>query len=795
MQSRRISHQRTTITRYIVIPLLLVVLVSLTQFVSKPFFHTVAEMFSITVGFGIFVVGYNARKITHEPYTQFLAVAFLFVASFDITNLLVSPEIQVIGQPTQNMSMQVNIVARFVQAGSLLAATWFVGKNIHWRTAWAAFALVFWPSVAAIVVWHVFPDVYFDGIGFTPFGFAAETVIILILAAGLVRLWQKRAAFHAEVFNWLVIGMGASILSELGKILYTGNLGISFYLGHILKVVAFFAFYRAVVYTGITQPFSLFLRSEKERELALQAEVAARTAELRASEARFKRLTERLPDVVYRYDLAEPRRYTYINPTIEQITGYKPEDFYTDPKLFFNITHPDDQPFWTITPNRFENFPWHQTVLSRVQHKNGHWVWIEERIVPIYDKSGKLVALEGIVRDITATKQAEDTLKQHATRMALLYRTATRLNASLDLETVLSSLLQEVENLFNTIGGEVWLVDTKNKMLVCLSASHSYQQSVIGKQMPLTEGLAGATIAEKKTLVVKNAAADPRYRPLFDAEYARRVYTVANVPLHGRNRIIGVIQIGTERGNAFSEDDIQFLEALAGVAAIAIENAQLYRQAIDDAQTKLTLLKEVNHRVKNNLAAISGLLYLEKRKMGKLLDKTYEESIQNLINRVQGLSAVHNLLSATEWHPVSLKLLVDDIVRTTIRATSHHQVSVAVHVPDVQIQSEQAHHLGLVINELTINSLKHAVTDDGILQINVTGHRNDDIITLTLRDNGGGYPPEILHQPSQPGHIGFDLLKSIVQKNLSGTCKFFNDNGAVAEITFTPDVLEPTTHW
>ncbi len=779
----------------ILVPLWLVFGVYITHLHSDVLFHVVAEMFTITVGYGIFIFGYTTRNLVKEPYTQFLSVAFLFIISLDLIHLLAYPKMNILPDNSENLSMQLRLVARFMQAGSLLAATWFIGNHIRWNLTWGAFGITFWLTIISVFYWKNFPAYLSTGYTLTPFAFACESLIVILLTITAVRLYRKRANFDAEVFNWLIVGVSASALAEFWTLFWGSALNQAIIAEHLFKVLAFYAFYRAVVYTGITKPFALLLRTEQEHKKALAAEVATRTAELRASEERYRRLTERLPDLVYRYRWEEPRGYVYMNPTTEQITGYPPKAFYANPNLFFNIIHPDDREWWARYRDNINDFPWYQPIESRIIHKDGHVVWTEERIVPVYDTSGKLIAIESTIRDITAQKHAKEILKRRAEQMSFLYRTGTLLNASLDLDVVLATLLKELEQLFHTLGGEIWLLDPKNNELVCSSASHYYQKAVIGKRMSLTAGFAGATIKQQKTLIVHNAADDLRYYPLFDKKFAARINVVVSVPLWVRKRIIGVIQVGAEADNTFSENDIQFLEAIAGIAAIAIENARLYRQAIDDAQTKLTLLKEVNHRVKNNLAAISGLLYLEKRKMGKLLDKTYEQSIDNLISRVQGLAAVHNLLSAAEWHPVPLKTLIGDIVRTTIRATTHKPVSVTVSAPNVEIQAEQAHHLGLVINELTINSLKHAITDNHTLRINVTAIETGDIITLTFRDNGKGYPPDVLEQRSQPGHIGFDLLTSIVQKNLSGECHFFNDGGAVSKITFKPDVLEPTTRW
>ncbi|MCK4471612.1 MAG: PAS domain S-box protein, partial [Anaerolineae bacterium] len=115
------------------------------------------------------------------------------------------------------------------------------------------------------------------------------------------------------------------------------------------------------------------------------------------------------------------------------------------------------------------------------------------------------------------------------------------------------------------------------------------------------------------------------------------------------NGIIGVLQVVDTQVDRFQPTDLRLAESLATTAAIAIENARLYEQARQDAETKSVLLDEINHRVKNNLSAIIGLLYTERRYADMDSQATYQSVIQNLVNRVRGLATVHSLLSASGW--------------------------------------------------------------------------------------------------------------------------------------------------
>ena len=131
-----------------------------------------------------------------------------------------------------------------------------------------------------------------------------------------------------------------------------------------------------------------------------------------------------------------------------------------------------------------------------------------------------------------------------------------------------------------------------------------------------------------------------------------------------------------------------------------IENARLYEQARKDAEMRRVLLREVNHRVKNNLAAIIGFLYAERRHTRIRDDAVYQDIMQDLVNRVQGMGTVHGMLSAVEWSPLLLSDLVRRVINSSLQMLPRQKsIRVTVDETDLRIPAEQAHNLALVINE------------------------------------------------------------------------------------------------
>jgi PAS domain S-box-containing protein len=139
---------------------------------------------------------------------------------------------------------------------------------------------------------------------------------------------------------------------------------------------------------------------------------------LRESEERFRRLTENIPDVIFRYRLRPTRGFDYVSSALTAVTGYAPEEAYADPGFPSKLVHPDD---WhlaraamdgDITPGK--------PVLLRWRRKDGGTAWMERRAVPVFDASGALVALEAIARDVTDRRAVEAALRERERTLSLL---------------------------------------------------------------------------------------------------------------------------------------------------------------------------------------------------------------------------------------------------------------------------------------------------------------------------------------------------------------------------------------
>ena len=129
------------------------------------------------------------------------------------------------------------------------------------------------------------------------------------------------------------------------------------------------------------------------------------------SENRFRRLAENADDLIYRYEFVPERRFAYVSPSAIKLTGYTPEEHYADPDLGFKLVHPDDVVMLQTLSEAKTDEP--ISLVLRWVKKDGQVIWTEQRNVPVFEENNRLIAIEGIARDITQRITTEEKLKHN----------------------------------------------------------------------------------------------------------------------------------------------------------------------------------------------------------------------------------------------------------------------------------------------------------------------------------------------------------------------------------------------
>ncbi|MBN1868714.1 PAS domain S-box protein [Candidatus Sumerlaeota bacterium] len=230
-------------------------------------FHTLIELFCVAVALAIFMIAWNARRMTDNDYLLFIGIAYGFVSVLDLFHTLAYEGMGVLAIDDANAPTQLWIAARAMQATVLLAAPAFLSRRLRIAVVVPALAVVAAGLLASVFreglrlpLWWVFPVCYVEGRGLTAFKIAAEWAICAILLASLFLLYRRRERLDATSFRFIVFSILATIASEMAFTQYVSVHGPANLVGHLFKVLAFYFVYKALVETGLTQPYRTLFR-------------------------------------------------------------------------------------------------------------------------------------------------------------------------------------------------------------------------------------------------------------------------------------------------------------------------------------------------------------------------------------------------------------------------------------------------------------------------------------------------------------------------------------------------------
>lgn len=282
-----------------IIALVLIFYISLRQ--NYLLFHSIVELFSIVVAFAVFIVTWNSRKMLDNNYLYFVGISYLFIGALDLLHTLTFKGMGIFPGDVFYAN-QFWVATRALEALTLTAGFTFLGsrkKKLSAELIFICYFIISTVITCTILVWHIFPVCYIEGMGQTPFKIYAEYVIIGILLMACYQLYRHKSRFSPTVYQLLLWSIIFTILSEICFTLYISNHSLSNQFGHYFKLVAFFLIYKANVETGFLDPTEFIFKNLKE------------------SEEKYRTLTENLPVLLLRFD-AE-LKCIYANSSAEKL--------------------------------------------------------------------------------------------------------------------------------------------------------------------------------------------------------------------------------------------------------------------------------------------------------------------------------------------------------------------------------------------------------------------------------------------------------------------------------------------
>ena len=202
----------------------------------------------------------------------------------------------------------------------------------------------------------------------------------------------------------------------------------------------------------------------------------------------------------------------------------------------------------------------------------------------------------------------------------------------------------------------------------------------------------------------------------------------------------------------------------------------LNKQLTKSLEEKDILLKEIHHRVKNNLALTISLIELQEEEID---DVKAKKVLFNIQERLYTMELLHRkLYESTNLSEISLKNYINDLVQTISKThNSYEKIDLEMKVEDINLSIETAMPYGLILNELLTNAFKYAFTNqkNPKLEIYILKNNNEEI-ELIVKDNGKGLQKEFSKISNET--LGLRLINMIVKFQLMGTITYSYENGA-----------------
>lgn len=303
-------------------------------------------------------------------------------------------------------------------------------------------------------------------------------------------------------------------------------------------------------------------------------------------------------------------------------------------------------------------------------------------------------------------------------------------------------------------------------------------------------GPAGRCIREGAPVACRDIQ-DPASGFQFTQAAARRGFrSVVCLPLKDSSRTFGLLALYSAAVEDLAEDEVRLLENLASDLAYgitSIRNREVRERAeealVSSLREKEALLKEVHHRVKNNLQVITSLLRIESRRIDHEITKTVLDQMQG---RIQSMALLHETLYRSgNFARVDLAAYLGQLAQQVFRSQLAQPglVHLRLDLQPVQMEIDQAIPCGLIVNELVSNSLKHAFAEGGPGDVRVDLHAGPDGagLTLSVCDSGPGLPPDF--DLKRQRSLGLQLVSDLARQ-LEGSLTVGDGPGARFEVTF-----------
>ncbi len=502
----------------------------------------------------------------------------------------------------------------------------------------------------------------------------------------------------------------------------------------------------------------------------------------------------------------------WVNSAYTRLTGYSSAEVTgKNPRILSSGKH--DAAFYkNLWDTILAGKSWHGELINR--RKDGSLYDEEQTITPISDHAGRITHFIGIKQEITSRKQAAAKIRQQMERLAALRKIDQTIASNLDLHVSLNVLLEQAMELLAVDAAAVLLLNVATNTLEFAAGVGFWTDAVQSASVPFGKSHAGIAALEHRHVQIPNLANEPDNFLLTNTLKGEDFVSYHAAPLIIENRVVGVLEVFNRSVAAHDVEWTEFLDALAGQAAIAVENARLYIAAQHElaertrAEAELRVLNKelekrveertldlkrlnleleralrikdeflanMSHELRTPLSAIIGLSEILAEQIAGPLNEKQQKYI-GIINENGNhlLGLINDILDIVkseagrltlDYADVDIDALCQASVRMVAELSMKKQQNIIYNVDAGigQVWADQRR-----LKQMLVNLLSNAVKftpENGKIGLEAKANQEDNTISFTVWDTGIGIRKEDLSQLFRP----FVQLDSDIAHKTSGT--------------------------
>ncbi|HOT92748.1 MAG TPA: ATP-binding protein [Anaerolineae bacterium] len=395
-------------------------------------------------------------------------------------------------------------------------------------------------------------------------------------------------------------------------------------------------------------------------------------------------------------------------------------------------------------------------------------------------------------------EKSRESLERSIASLEQLISISRRLNSTLEMRPLLQQIVEAARELTNADGASILLLESDDSLRFAAASGPDAQLLEI-TEVPMDSSLAGWVVRNREMIIVEDVLSDPRHYAIQTIDPTQSLLAV---PMFFGEQIIGVLEsVTTKARHSFTREDIETLETLASIAAVAVQNARLFEQS--------DWVAEVVHEIRTPLTAI--LSYADLLQRPDLDDNTriqFITIIQQETQRVNNLATQFLDLARLESGRVRMAKVplnvadmiarAADIIRPTLKDSGQHlEIHILPDLPQTVGDDQRIHQ---VLLNLLSNAAKYSDPGD---TITITARAEGQFIIVAVSDTGPGIPPEqlprLFHKfarlPGKERKVGGTGLGLVISRQIieahKGQIWAESEVGKGSTFYFTLPIIEP----